>query len=284
MSFPISLKVYIQYKIDPSITLDQNYIKVLLLSVFLSILFTSTLYCKVKNNWSSCFLRTKTTTTDTMCDKLIFRDAKLTFTLSNLEMSKKRIMELLISENGRIFFEEENKHDDIIENKILVGVTDDHFDPLVSKLVQNIDGYENKKIQLRPTKNSNSILNNELEKLTNLEIKYLDQLSRSLKLSESHILQRRLTQIHKAITYLEFQKERNQLPQQLSYVNIELKSPYPKQDISYPTIVSNFIMGWNFLLNGIMFLIKLWPVYFLYFSIRIWHKYKKKNSKTPVNN
>ncbi|WP_236974429.1 hypothetical protein [Membranihabitans maritimus] len=199
-------------------------------------------------------------------------------------MSKKRIMELLISENGRIFFEEENKHDDIIENKILVGVTDDHFDPLVSKLVQNIDGYENKKIQLRPTKNSNSILNNELEKLTNLEIKYLDQLSRSLKLSESHILQRRLTQIHKAITYLEFQKERNQLPQQLSYVNIELKSPYPKQDISYPTIVSNFIMGWNFLLNGIMFLIKLWPVYFLYFSIRIWHKYKKKNSKTPVNN
>jgi len=228
-------------------------------------------------------------------DQMLIKKATLNFDVKDYTEARKRIVNIIKSNNAYISSEYESKNDYQISNTMQIRVASDKFELLIDSLIGQANNLDQKIITVEDITEEFVDVKARLNAKRQVEKRYLEILSKAGSVREILEVEQKLGQIREEIEAREGRLKFLSHQVSLSTINMtfyQQKTVMPKARISFLNrFSSSFISGWRGLIEFLLELVSIWPfllimtgvgllIYKLFKrSVRKWgHSDLKKNS------
>jgi len=196
-------------------------------------------------------------------DQMLIKKATLNFDVKDYTEARKRIVNIIKSNNAYISSEYESKNDYQISNTMQIRVASDKFELLIDSLIGQANNLDQKIITVEDITEEFVDVKARLNAKRQVEKRYLEILSKAGSVREILEVEQKLGQIREEIEAREGRLKFLSHQVSLSTINMtfyQQKTFMPKARISFLNrFSSSFISGWRGLIEFLLELVSIWP-------------------------
>lgn len=163
--------------------------------------------------------------------------------------------------------ENEFKSDSRISRTITLRVPFDNFDALLSEISEGVDHFDRKSINVSDVTEEFLDVEARLKTKKELENRYIQLLSKAQKVSEILEIEREIASLRSDIESFEGRLTYLQNQVSLSTLTIDYYETISKDNRFWGKVKDGFGNGWDFLLQLILGIINIWPVWIIGFGL-----------------
>lgn len=196
-------------------------------------------------------------------DQMLIKKATLNFDVKDYAEARKRIVNIIKSNNAYISSEYESKNDYQISNTMQIRVASDKFESLIDSLIDQANNLDQKIVTVEDITEEFVDVKARLNAKRQVEKRYLEILNKAESVREILEVEQKLGQIREEIEAREGRLKFLSHQVSLSTINMtfyQQKTVMPKARISFSNrFSSSFISGWRGLIEFLLDLVSTWP-------------------------
>jgi len=215
----------------------------------------------------------------TTSPKLI-KNGYLTIEVENYKESRKKIKELVIQNGGYLGNESETNETYRISNEIIIRIPATTFDKMMEGLIAEGIKTDSKRIEVQDVGEEYADLTARIEAKKAVEKRYLEILNKANKISDILEVEEKLRVIREEteaaqgrVKYLESQVSYSTITLSL-YKTLDTKYTPPSGPGFLSRIWKNLVKGWEGVLEFIIGIVYLWPLWIVIILVLLWIRKK----------
>lgn len=218
-------------------------------------------------------------------DQMLIKKATISFDVKDYSKARKRIVDIIKSNDAYISSEYESKNDYQISNTMQIRVASDKFEPLIDSLIGQANNLDQKIITVKDVTEEFVDVKARINAKKQVEKRYLEILSKAESVKEILEVEQKLGQIREEIESREGRLKYLSHQVSLSTINItfyQQKTAIPKSRINFLNrLSSSFISGWRGLIEFLLDLVSIWPFLIIitgvvFFIYKLFKRLKRK--------
>lgn len=218
-------------------------------------------------------------------DQMLIKKATISFDVKDYSKARKRIVDIIKSNDAYISSEYESKNDYQISNTMQIRVASDKFEPLIDSLIGQANNLDQKIITVKDVTEEFVDVKARINAKKQVEKRYLEILSKAESVKEILEVEQKLGQIREEIESREGRLKYLSHQVSLSTINItfyQQKIAIPKSRINFLNrLSSSFISGWRGLIEFLLDLVSIWPFLIIitgvvFFIYKLFKRLKRK--------